>query len=191
MPCQRGICVQMREFLCRRTKSEMVLKGIRLKCDVFNSLMGDRIEIVPKSRHSRNLEHHSRTLILCIRGILQFASSSRLAGSSPSECYMKSGFLWGEERQAMTYIRLRLEAPDDSSAKEYRIHDGIVQTRRQEPRSKYAPEGWRRLLRMCVAQEPDWTGTRAQADQYSPTASCLIFAQLPPRSFFRARPLHA
>ena len=46
----------------------------------------------------------------------------------------------------MTDIRLRLEAPDGSSAKEYRIHDGIVQTRRQEPRSKYAPEGsWQRL----------------------------------------------
>jgi len=95
----------------------------------------------------------------------------------------------------MTDIRLRLEAPDGSSAKEYRIHDGMVQTRRQQPGSKYAegswqrltPQqlsdhvkrstpvchwlqyrlGWRRLLRMCVAQEPDWTGTRAQADQYS------------------------
>jgi len=108
---------------------------------------------------------------------------------------MRSGCLRGEERQAMTDIRLRLEAPDGSSAKEYRIHDGMVQTRRQQPGSKYAegswqrltPQqlsdhvkrstpvshwlqyrlGWRRLLRMCVAQEPDWTGTRAQADQYS------------------------
>src|SRR5262245_56208791 len=95
-------------------------------------------------------------------------------------------------------VRLRLESPDSSAAREYRLHDGRVETRREEADMAYAPEscwkrltpqqvsdhvrhstvvsywlqrrvGWRRLLQMCVAEEPhDWTATQAQAAEEYP-----------------------
>ena len=88
-------------------------------------------------------------------------------------------------------VRLRLESPNDSAAREYRVNNGIVETRRQTE-SRFAAEiswhrltpqqlsdhvkrsdvvskwleyriGWRRLLNMCVAEEThDWTSTHAE-----------------------------
>ena len=81
---------------------------------------------------------------------------------------------------ASQHVQLRLESPDGSVAREYRVSDGKVETRRQEAEARYGPEGswhrltpqqlsdhvkhstvvshwlqrrlgWRRLLRMCVA----------------------------------------
>lgn len=96
---------------------------------------------------------------------------------------------------ASQHVQLRLESPDGSVAREYRVSDGKVETRRQEAEAKYGPEGswhrltpqqlsdhvkhstvvshwlqrrlgWRRLLRMCVAQEsPDWTPTHNSAPE--------------------------
>jgi hypothetical protein len=89
-------------------------------------------------------------------------------------------------------VRLRLESPDSLAAREYRLHDGRVETRRQEAEMAYAPEsywqqltpqqlsdhvrhstvvsywlqcrvGWRRLLQMCVAEDPyEWTATHVE-----------------------------
>jgi len=95
---------------------------------------------------------------------------------------------------ASHHVQLRLESPDGSVAREYRVSDGKVETRRQEAEARYGPEGswhrltpqqlsdhvkhstvvshwlqrrlgWRRLLRMCVAQSPDWTPTHNSAPE--------------------------
>jgi hypothetical protein len=89
-------------------------------------------------------------------------------------------------------VRLRLESPVSLAAREYRLHDGRVETRRQEADMAHAPEsywqqltpqqlsdhvrhstvvsywlqcrvGWRRLLQMCVAEDPyEWTATHVE-----------------------------
>jgi len=90
--------------------------------------------------------------------------------------------------------RLRLESPDSSAAREFRLHDGRVETRRRKAHMPYAPEsswqrltsqqlsdhvkhstvvsywlqrrvGWRHLLQMCVAPEPDWTETNVPSGE--------------------------
>jgi len=92
---------------------------------------------------------------------------------------------------AYNNVSLRLESHDDLAAREYRIHDEWVETRRQESHSRFAPEsswerltsqqlsdhvmhstvvsqwlqrrvGWRRLLQMCVSEEPHvWRAAHA------------------------------
>jgi len=80
---------------------------------------------------------------------------------------------------------LRLEAPDGSAAKEYRVCNDTVEVRRppESDWQRLTPQqlndhvmrssivsqwlqariGWRRLLQMCVAEEPhNWTAQPAE-----------------------------